>query len=66
MVTITKTLEGAVVAPSPRWPPGTRMSGGEKAAIEAWCREAQSAITALMLAVKELQIELKDLDERAL
>lgn len=66
MVKLTKTLDGAIVAPSPRWPPGVRMSGSEKTAIDTWCREAHATITALTLAVKELQAELEKTNERTL
>lgn len=63
MVTITKTLEDLVVAPSPRWPAASRLSQSEKTAIETWCREVYTAFSSMRAAIKELQTELKKLDE---
>lgn len=58
MVTFEKTMDGAFVAPTVRWPPDSRLSQADKAALDAYTRQLEATIRKLVEALKEVQTKV--------
>lgn len=54
-ISIKQKVGTSVVSPAIRWPAGSRMSEGDKAAIAAYTKEVEQTIRRLAESVRELQ-----------
>lgn len=57
-INLTKTLGKTLVAPVVRWSADCRLSKDDRAALDAYTRELEQTVRALVEAVKELQSSL--------
>lgn len=59
VIKITQPVGSVIVSPQVRWPNNSRLSEGDKAAMDAYTKEIEKTVRRLTEAVRDLQTQLE-------